>query len=84
MTEYAKNWTVRFVGSMERGHERGNLHIQCVGTFGLRQAFESTTKLNAALRKHIRDRAQLRHKDGVKIIVKPLGGKQTFEGKIHV
>ncbi|CAN0141417.1 unnamed protein product [Ectocarpus sp. 13 AM-2016] len=75
---YAKGCTVRFVGSQERGEEKRNLHMQCVGTWALMKTFDTPTKLNAAMRKHIRDKSGIASNDRIKIVVKPLEGKQTF------
>ncbi|CAM9897421.1 unnamed protein product, partial [Ectocarpus fasciculatus] len=80
---YAKGCTfVRFVGSQERGEEKRNLHMQCVGTWALMKTFDTPTKLNAAMRKHIRDKSGIASNDRIKIVVKPLEGKQTFTDMI--
>lgn len=71
----------RSVCSQERGEEKGNLHLQCVGSFGLLRTFETPVKLNAAMREHMRDNAGIATKDRIKLVIKQLEGAQTFDGE---
>ena len=77
---YLKKWCVRGVCSQERGHEKGNLHLQIVPTFGVKPTFATSAKLHAAVRKHMREKSGIASKDRIKVVFKQLEGIQNWDG----
>lgn len=71
----------RGVVSLERGAERGNLHVQGVITLGIVKEYDSDRKLNADVRNAIKSFEDWTPELRLKIDVKPLGNKQSFEGE---
>lgn len=81
IVDYMKDWCIWGVCSLERGQEKGNLHLQVVAAFGVMRTFETPAKLQAALWKNIRDYAGIATADRIKLILKQLEGAQTFDGE---
>eukprot|EP00903_Cladosiphon_okamuranus_P009015 g8623.t1 len=77
---YYRDWSDRCVVSQER-EEQGNLHLQIVATMAMMKTLDRK-RLTAALRKHLRDHARLGGREKYKIIIKPLEGKQTWDGMV--
>ncbi|CAN0344727.1 unnamed protein product [Ectocarpus sp. 12 AP-2014] len=76
---YFDKFSDRYVASIERGPENSNLHIQAVATLSINKKFDNNNRLNAAMRKHLRDHAALDGRERFKIVIKPLENTQTFD-----
>ncbi|CAM9204491.1 unnamed protein product, partial [Sphacelaria rigidula] len=74
--------TVRGVVSLEQGAKKGNLHIQGILTLGIVKAYDNDRKLNADIRSAIKSFEEWTPDLRLKIDVKPLGNKQSFEAMV--
>lgn len=80
---YLRDWSVRFIACLERGDECGHLHLQGLVCFGVNKPFVDVTKMNAALRKHLRDNCDFDDTEKIKCTVKQLERGQTWQRKYN-
>ena len=80
VVHYMEKKAIRGLVSLERGEQRGNLHVQGILTLGMVKSYTDDKKMNADLRSNIKAFESWGTDLRVKIDVKPLGARQTFEG----